>query len=246
MDIENILKLSVEYRIKLTQSKETLKESSFWYPYGIMDNVYILHKLLTGNNRGLLDKVKLSKIADIGGADGDLAFFLEALGFDVDIIDHAPTNFNHLKGAQLLKTALNSSVNIYDIDLDSKFSFPNKYDLIFFLGILYHLKNPYYVLENLSQNTKYCFISTRIAKMCPDKKISFGHIPVAYLLGPEECNNDSTNYWIFSDTGFKRILSRTGWEICDYIILGNTVNSDPVTPEGDERAICLVKSLFLN
>jgi len=62
-----------------------------------------LNKLLTGSNRSLLTNNNFGKIADLGGADGDLAFFLETLGFDLDIIDHAPTNFNHLKGAQLLK-----------------------------------------------------------------------------------------------------------------------------------------------
>lgn len=243
MNIDKILKLSQIYRTQLNKLKEATNEKSFWYPYGILDNFLHLNNLLTGNNRSLLTKGILEKIADIGAADGDLAFFLETLGFKVDIIDHAPTNFNHLQGAQLLKTALNSSVNIYDIDLDSKFSLPNKsYDLIFFLGILYHMKNPYYILEYLAKISKYCLISTQIAKMSSDKKITFADLPVAYLLSPNECNNDSTNYWIFSDTGFKRILSRTGWDVCDYITVGNAVNSDPATPEGDERALCLIKS----
>jgi len=81
--------------------------------------------------------------------------------------------------------------------------------------------------------------------MSPDQKVSFGNLPIAYLLAHDESNNDSTNYWVFSDTGFKRILFRTGWEICDYMTTGNTVNSDPATPEGDERAFCLVKSVLL-
>jgi tRNA (mo5U34)-methyltransferase len=244
MDISQVRDLSKEFQIKLQQIKESISESSLWYPYGILNNFDILNILLNGNNRTLLNIDKLRKIADIGGADGDLAFFLETLGFEVDIIDHAPTNFNHLKGAQLLKTSLNSSVDIHDIDLDEKFTMPDNYDLIFFLGILYHLKNPYYMLEHLAKVTKFCLISTKIAKMSPDKKISFSDLPIAYLLASAECNNDPTNYWIFSDTGFKRILSRTGWEICDYITFGNTVNSDPATPEGDERAFCLVKSAF--
>ncbi len=43
------------------------------------------------------------KIADIGAADGDLAFFLEKQGLSVDVIENESTNFNRLEGAQILK-----------------------------------------------------------------------------------------------------------------------------------------------
>jgi hypothetical protein len=68
------------------------------------------------------------------------------------------------------------------------------------------------------------------------------HLPVAYLLGPNECNNDSTNYWIFSDAGFRRILDRAQWDIKDYRIFGDTSEADPFTTEHDARAFCLVES----
>jgi len=65
---------------------------------------------------------------------------------------------------------------------------------------------------------------------------------VAYLLDAREANNDPTNHWIFSDGGLRRLLRKTGWEICDYGTAGNRVDSDPVTWQGDERAFCLLKS----
>ena len=81
------------------------------------------------------------KIADIGGADGDLAFFLEQMGLSVDLIDNEPTNFNQLDGARVLKEALHSNVTIRTVDLDSQFTLSGeKYDSIFLLGVLYHLK----------------------------------------------------------------------------------------------------------
>jgi len=154
-----------------------------------------------------------------------------------------PTNVNGLKGARMLKDALNSSVEIYDMDLDSRFVLPKEnYDLVLFFGTLYHLKNPFYILEYLSTVTKFCFISTRIAKMSPDKKMVLADLPLAYLLDEKELNNDSSNYWIFSDKGLRRLLYRTGWDICDYMTVGNRNDSDPVSQEGDERAFCLVKS----
>jgi len=154
---------------------------------------------------------------------------------------------------------LSSNIEIREVDLDAQFALPREtYGLAFFLGILYHLKNPYYALEALAKAAKYCLISTRIAKfnrsdealeisnanLLPYPQIDISQLPVGYLLDEAEANNDSTNYWIFSDAGLRRILKRTGWEICDYMTVGNTVNSDPASAAGDERAFCLVKSRF--
>ena len=55
-------------------------------------------------------------------------------------------------------------------------------------------------------------------------------------------NHDCTNFWIFSEAGLKRLLSRTGWEICDYMTVGDTKQSTPHTLENDERAFCLLQS----
>ena len=67
-------------------------------------------------------------------------------------------------------------------------------------------------------------------------------LPVAYLLGHRETNADPTNFWVFSDAGLRRIIERANWHVMDFVTMGNTVNSDPVTPEGDERAYCLLRS----
>ena len=181
------------------------------------------------------------KVADIGAADGDLAFFLERQGLAVDVIDNEYTNFNGLEGARTIKAALNSSVIIQSVDLDSQFSLAGqKYDVVFFLGTLYHLKNPYFLLESLARITRYCFLSTRIAKQTADGSSLAPH-PVAYLVGPQECNNDDTNFWIFSDQGLKRLIDRTGWNLLSYVTIGDTAGSTPADPKRDERAFCLLE-----
>jgi tRNA (mo5U34)-methyltransferase len=188
-------------------------------------------------------KGQFGKIADIGAADGDFAFFLENQGLSVDVIDNEATNFNRLLGVRLLKDAINSSVTIQSVDLDSQFDLPSKkYDVIFLLGTLYHLKNPFLVLEKLAQITRYCFASTRIARQTTD-----GHLlapyPVAYLLGPQECNNDYTNYWIFTDEGLKRLIDRTGWSLLSQVNIGDTTNSTPADQDRDERAFVLLRGV---
>ena len=91
--------------------------------------------------------------------------------------------------------------------------------------------------------TKRCFLVPRVAKLTPDGQ-SLSPYPVAYLLDPEECNNDDTNFWIFSDQGLKRLAHRTGWKILSYITVGETMSSTPliqirrtrVLPAGKEAA----------
>jgi hypothetical protein len=161
----------------------------------------------------------------------------------VDVIDNEATNFNRLEGARILKEALQSSVSIRSIDLDSQFVLHGeKYDAVFLLGILYHLKNPFFALETLARMTRYCFVSTRIARQTPD-----GHplspYPVAYLLGPRECNDDNTNFWIFSEEGLKRLIDRTGWKLLSYVAVGDTTSSNPADSDRDERAFCLLQSM---
>lgn len=216
---------------------------SFWYPYSTLRNVAVLEELCSKAHVNLLELCRGThgKVADIGAADGDLAFFLEKLGLSVEAIDNEYTNFNRLEGARTLKKALNSSVAILSVDLDSQFTLvPQKYDVIFFLGTLYHLKNPFFLLESLARITKYCFLSTRIARQTADGSPLASH-PVAYLLEPRECNNDDTNFWIFSDQGLKRLIDRTGWNLLSYLTIGDTTRSTPADPERDERAFCLLE-----
>jgi len=258
MDIAEIKDRALAFKQALDEKKHALAPTAFtWYPYGTLGNFVVLEQLLTGANRHLLDLIGHQSTVDIGCADGDLAFFLETLGCTAQVIDYAQTNYNGLQGVKLLKNALSSAVEIHEVNLDAQFSLPeNNYSLAFFLGILYHLKNPFYALEALAKAARYALISTRIAKFnvsetkpaariaafSADKRTNLKDLPVAYLLDELEANNDSTNYWIFSDAGLRRLLKRTNWDICDYMTVGNTTNSDPASTDGDERAFCLVKS----
>ena len=136
-----------------------------------MHNVAVLEKLSDTAGLHLLELCRGAhgKVADIGAADGDLAFFLERQGLSVDMIDNEYTNFNGLEGARILKETLNSAVAIQSVDLDSQFSLAGqKYDAVFFLGTLYHLKNPFFLLESLARLTRYCLVRTCIAKQTAD------------------------------------------------------------------------------
>ncbi len=247
VDVGEMKRLAAAFSTRLAALKADLAPADFWYPYGTLANLEHLDALLKGPYRLFWQLAAEDAVADIGGADGDLAFFLESLGYSVDLIENASTNFNGLRGAKLLKSAMHSAVAIHEVDLDSQFVLPrSQYGLVLFLGILYHLKNPYFALETLARSARYCLISTRIARLAADRRTVIRDIPVAYLLDDREANNDPTNYWILSDAGLRRLLKRTGWTVCCYMTVGNTSNSDPASAEGDERAFCLVRSQLAN
>jgi len=257
MDIALVDMESQRFRRALVKKKRALAPSEFgWYPYGTLNIFHVLSDLLTGDNRDFLSRVGDGLIVDIGAADGDLAFFLESLGYRAHIADFAPTNFNNCRGMRLLKQALNSSIEILEVDLDSQFKLPaDRYELAFFLGILYHLKNPYLALESLAKQARYAFISTRVTRfnVAPGaegtevnpNRIELRDAPVAYLVGSDETNNDATNFWMFSEAGLRRILQRCGWDILDFMTIGNTKDSDPATAQGDERAFCYARSRYV-
>jgi len=246
-----LLQLAKAFEPTLKRQKASLKEESFWYPYGTLNN--FLHLQAFEEIAAELPLTKGSTIADVGAADGDLSFFLNTLGYKSSIIDHAPTNYNTLKGAKLLVDAFYPAVTIRDIDLDSQFHYrvQGSYDLIFFLGILYHLKNPFYVLEAFSHMTRFMLLSTRVARFFendigaspPDAaRLQVVNHAVGYLLNPMESNNDPTNYWIFSLAGLHRLLQRSGWKILKSITVGDTINSNQSDNSRDERAFCALKS----
>jgi tRNA (mo5U34)-methyltransferase len=214
-----------------------------WYPYNTLASVLEFDRVLRGDNRDILKLIDNKPFADIGAADGDLGFFIESYGVkNVHIIDHATSNCNGLEGAQRLRQSLYSSVAIHDMDLDAAFSFPEKrFGLAALLGTLYHLKNPFLMLETLSRHADFCLISTRIAAYLPGAGRNVRSAPIAYLLDSRECNNDSTNYWVFTEEGLRRLLTRAGWEILDFGVTGCR-KSTPASMEKTQRAFCLVKS----
>jgi SAM-dependent methyltransferase len=214
-----------------------------WYPHQTLAILPPISDLLGPVYCEVSRAISNAPVADIGCGDGDLALFFALLGCEVDAIDHAETNFNQLRGIEVLRRELPLALRVYDIDLNVPFTLPrHDYGLAMFLGTLYHLKNPFHVLETISSFADWCVLSTRIAQVTPDRRTRIEDEPLGYLLGGREANNDPTNYWIFSLAGLLRLLERTGWIVMGHSRLGCSADSDPVHVEADERALVVVKS----
>ena len=229
----------------LTSVKKSIPLDYPWYPYRTLTNFAHLKRLLRGENRLLLRLTGGQPVLDIGSADGDMSFFLESLGCTVHAIDHPAPNHNAMTGIRALHERLGSRVRIHEIDLDAQFEPPiSGCGLAFLLGAVYHLKNPFYALERLSKAAQYCLVSTRIAKVFPPLDSAVDGVPAAYLLDSGELNADNSNFWIFSDAGFRRLLKRTNWQALDYLVLPTRKPSDPISIDRDQRAFCLARSTY--
>ena len=216
-------------------------EGVAWYPYCSLANFEHFVPLL-GAGADFAALLGAGPILDIGCADGDLSFFLESLGCrQVHALDHAGTNHNGLAGIAALKRALGSAVEIYDLNLDEGFELPARpYSIAFCLGLLYHVKNPFHLLESISRYARACLLSTRIMRAFPGGE-PVPPYPAAYLLDPDQLNNDDTNFWIFNEAGLRRLVARAGWQLERYYSTGGPA-SDPDSLVNDERAFCLLRS----
>jgi 2-polyprenyl-3-methyl-5-hydroxy-6-metoxy-1,4-benzoquinol methylase len=230
---------SVDFSNKLNSIKS--KHQIQWYPYGILHN---FHNLKSIFNEYPLDTLTVGKILDCGAADGDLGFILESLGYSVECIENRSTNFNRGVGLETLRHELNSNLEINFIDLNSKgfeiFDNKSEFSLTFFLGIFYHLPNPLLALDQLSDISRYLVFSTRIAKFV--NGIDISREKLAYLVSPNELNNDDTNWWIYSRAGLYEALNRTNWEVISENLVGDLTHSNPTDFEHDERIYLLLKS----
>lgn len=242
-DIAALAERAMDFRKRLEAAKVRIASTDFeWYPYDSLSNLHTLDRLLTGPCRSLLELASGKPILDIGCADGDLAFFLASLGRQVLAVDNPITNYNSMRGLRALNRELGGVVEIQIADLDGPFQFrEHRNGLAFLLGVLYHLKNPYRMLDFLSRRAEYAVISTSITAYAPGLYESVVGTSIAYLADVYEINRDSTNYWLLSDAGFRRLLARTNWEICDYLLIGAPGATGAV---GEQRAFTLVRSRF--
>ena len=213
-----------EFRAMVAEAKRRIGNSVERYPYDTLSALAHFDRLLGAANRHLLEpREGARRVLDLGCGDGEMSLFLEWL-------------------IRALREALGSRMEIHEIDLDA-LTFPHgSYDLIILLGVLYHLRNPFYALEQMARNGTRCLLSTRVAGRLPGGKWLPKEAAWAYLLDENEIAGDDSNYFVFSDAALRLLLKRTHWRVLDYLNTGATGNSEPVRLDRDERVFCLIQS----
>jgi 2-polyprenyl-3-methyl-5-hydroxy-6-metoxy-1,4-benzoquinol methylase len=241
-----LVRLAEAFRATLAAARKQCGRDIEWYQNDTLANALAVERLVGSEPQALLDLAGGKPVLDIGCADGELAFFMESLGCRAQAIDNPVTNFNNMLGVRALREQLGSKVEIHSIDIDSQFILPEgEYGFVLMLGLLYHLKNPFYVMEKLSKQSSYCLISTAITEYVPGLYENVAGASLGFLAGVYDVNRDSTNYWFFSDAGFRRLLERANWEIAGYYLVTDEGKSAPGSI-GGQRAFCLARSKYVN
>lgn len=208
--------------------QEKIASVPFWY-----HRIELKPGLITpgiNDSQAVLNLLELPKdcsglrVLDIGARDGFFSFELERRGAEVLAIDYLPPDQT---GFMVAKEILGSNVtyrvaNVYDLNPEDY----GMFDIVLFLGVLYHLRNPMLALDKIwqicrsrlwveSQLIDNAFLDMETMQM---KKISTLHpslskIPLMQFYSGTSLNNDASNYWAPNMACLKAML-----EECNFIV----------------------------
>jgi tRNA (mo5U34)-methyltransferase len=132
-------------------------------------------------------------VLDVGTWDGFFAFEAERRGADrVLATDHHAWNSPEFgkAGFDCARTALGSSVEDRDLDvLDHTPDAIGTWDVVLFLGVLYHLRHPLLALERLRSVTRELLILETHVELLPSRR------PMAAFYPADELSGDASNWW---------------------------------------------------
>jgi tRNA (mo5U34)-methyltransferase len=224
------------------------------YDFEILDNIECILRLLDDSGSAFLDELPNRTMIDIGCANGDLGFAFEDAGFSVALLDKSHVaeaqgsviRQNAPLVASIIARSKGSRAVIFDEDIDDRFDprrviqgFAGSYDgdqrferfgLGVMLGVLYHLKNPYSVIEKLGQLCDHLIIGTWVADCLPDTRQIIEDQQVVFLLRDRQLAADPTNYWIFTRESLRVLVERCGWQVLSEYTVNNPVSQpEPTT-----------------
>ncbi|HOL47414.1 MAG TPA: DUF1698 domain-containing protein [bacterium] len=149
------------------------------------------------------------RVLDIGAWDGYFSFEAEKRGAsEVLAIDshYRLEKDSDKSGFEVAKKILASNVKYQIMDV---YDISNKnigyYDVVLFLGVLYHLKHPLLALEKIAEVTKELMILETFYVNDDNKKA------VGYFYEKDELNKDSTNWWGFNKKCIEALLRTAGF-----------------------------------
>lgn len=172
------------------------------------------------------------RILDLGTRDGFFAFELEKRGATVVATDYVPEKTT---GFAISKKILNSKKveyrqdNIYNLDPKTY----GHFDIVLFLGLLYHLPDPLKALRlirNVCRGRLYLETQgINNAFLLPDGKFTklsdisplLEKIPIMQFYPQKSLNNDPSNYWAPNLVCLDGMLQETNFTVTKKFVTGN-------------------------
>lgn len=152
-------------------------------------------------------------VLDVGAWDGFFSFECERRGASrVVAADHYSWHgpgWGNKAGFELARDALQSSVE--DVDIDVMEISPERlgtFDVVLFLGVLYHLRHPFAALERVASVARSLLVLETVVDLLDVRRPAMAFYP------GRELNDDPTNWWgpnvpavagMLRDVGFSQV-----------------------------------------
>ena len=169
-------------------------------------------------------------VLDIGAWDGFFSFEAERRGaarvVAADYFSWHGEGWGSKEPFRLAREVLQSRVE--DVDVDVMDLSPERlgtFDVVLFLGVLYHLKNPLAALERVASVTRGLLILETVVDMVGIQR------PAAAFYPDRELNDDPTNWWGPNVPAVEAMLRAVGFAGV------HTVTPPPSAPYRAARAI---------
>lgn len=190
-------------------------------------------ELATLDRLGLPAECHGVRVLDIGCRDGYFAFEMERRGATVVGLDYASPD---VTGFSIAAGLLDSSVeyrvdNVYSIT-------PERYglfDLILFLGVIYHLRNPMLAIDRVRSVQRaggVLFLETQLAT---DEQTYRSDTPLWQFYPGSTLHGDGSNKWAPNPAGLRRLIEECEYDIVTEhwtsdrgYIVGQACNNEPV------------------
>ena len=191
-----------------------------------VDEIRWFHRIDLGNGvvtPGLDDspaklaRLKLPKslagrsVLDVGAWDGFFSFEAERRGASrvlaVDSFCWTGDGWGSKRGFELARRTLGSKVEDRELEvLDLAPEAIGMFDVVFFCGVLYHMRHPLLALEKVASVTKsHLIVETKV-------DLLFTRTPaMAFYLG-DGLNGDPTNWWAPNVNGLRDMLRAVGFQ----------------------------------
>ena len=159
---------------------------------------------------GLPDDLSRWTVLDVGAWDGALSFEVERRGaarvLATDSYCWAGEGWGTKAGFEFARKALDSKVEDLDIDvLDLSPERVGAFDLVLFVGVLYHMRHPLLALERVASVTKRLLIlDTHVAALNQRE-------PVMVFYPGAELNGDPTCWWGPNPAAVEAMLRTVGF-----------------------------------
>lgn len=140
---------------------------------------------------GLPDDLTGCKALDVGPWDGYFTFELERRGAEVTAIDYADLDTFRLLHGLMQSKANYRKIDVYDVTREAL----GEFDIVLFLGVLYHLKHPLLALERICAITKdICLIDTYVVDPEDFREGKSAAIPYAEFYETDELGGQLDNW----------------------------------------------------